>query len=111
MRDAVIDDCALARLVRGPKGEGRLWLGMSQEVRSTRPYDGLKGIWDMVTRTAYVQLRRSPVVLAGTVLGMVWLYLSMLRLRWEPGDWVVGGRGWGFGDMGDAGGGCRWRGG
>ena len=76
MRDAVIDDCALARLVRGPRGEGKLWLGLSQEVRSIRPYDGLKGIWDMVARTAYVQLRQSPLLLLGTVLGMVWLYLG-----------------------------------
>ena len=45
IRDAVIDDCALAKLVRGPEGRGRLWLGMSQEVRSIRPYEGLKGIW------------------------------------------------------------------
>ena len=76
IRDAVIDDCALARLVSGPRGEGRLWLGMSQEVRSIRPYDGLKGIWDMVARTAYVQLRQSPLLLLGTVLGMAWLYLG-----------------------------------
>ena len=76
MRDAIIDDCALARLVRGPRGEGRLWLGLSQEVRSIRPYDGLRGIWDMVARTAYVQLRHSPLLLLGTVLGMVWLYLG-----------------------------------
>ncbi len=75
MSDAVIDDCELARQVRGPRGEGKIWLGLSQEVRSIRPYDGLRGIWDMVARTAYVQLRRSPVALAGTVLGMVWLYL------------------------------------
>ena len=76
MRDAIIDDCTLARLVRGPEGRGRLWLGMSQEVQSVRPYDGLKGIWDMVARTAYVQLSRSPVLLAGTILGMAWLYLG-----------------------------------
>ena len=76
MRDAVIDDCALARLVRGARGEGKLGLGLSQEVRSIRPYDGLKGIWDMVARTAYVQLRQSPLLLLGTVLGMVWLYLG-----------------------------------
>lgn len=75
MKGAIIDDCALAKQVRGPRGEGRLWLGMSTEVRSIRPYDGLRGIWEMVARTAFVQLRRSPVVLAGTVLGMVWLYL------------------------------------
>ena len=76
MKDAIIDDCTLARLVRGPEDRGRLWLGMSQEVQSIRPYDGLRGIWDMVARTAYVQLRRSPVLLAGTILGMVWLYLG-----------------------------------
>ena len=57
MKDAIIDDCTLARLVRGPEGRGRLWLGMSQEVQSIRPYDGLRGIWDMVARTAYVQLQ------------------------------------------------------
>ena len=83
MKNAVIDDCALARLVRGRWGEGRLWLGLSQDVRSIRPYDGLRGIWDMVARTAYVQLRRSPVMLAGTVLGMVWLYLLS---RWGWGQ-------------------------
>ncbi len=76
MRDAIIDDCALARLVRGPGNRGRLWLGMSREVRSIRPYPGLRGIWDMVARTAYVQLRRSPTLLAGTALGMLWLYLG-----------------------------------
>ena len=76
MRDALIDDCALATLIRGPKGEGKLWLGLSHDVRSIRPYDGLKGIWDMVARTAYVQLRRNPIFLMGTVLGMVWLYLG-----------------------------------
>ena len=76
IRDAVIDDCALAKLVRGTEGRGRLWLGVSQEVRSIRPYDGLRGIWDMVARTAYVQLGRSPVLLGGTVFGMVWLYVG-----------------------------------
>ena len=47
IRDAVIDDCALARQVRGPRGEGKLWLGLSQDVRSIRPYDGLRasGTW------------------------------------------------------------------
>lgn len=76
IKGEIIDDCALARLVRGPRGEGKLWLGLSQEVRSVRPYQGIKGIWDMVARTAYVQLRRSPALLAGTVLGMTWLYLG-----------------------------------
>ena len=110
MRDAIIDDCTLARLVRGPEGRGRLWLGMSQEVRSVRPYDGLRGIWDMVARTAYVQLRRSPVLLAGTILGMVWLYLGPPAAMcagiglaavgvWDTPTWVLlvsGVGGWGL---------------
>ena len=110
MRDAIIDDCALARLVRGPEGRGRLWLGMSQEVQSIRPYDGLRGIWDMVARTAYVQLRRSPVLLAGTILGMAWLYLGPPAAMgagiglaavgvWDTPTWVLlvsGAGGWGL---------------
>ena len=110
MRNAIIDDCALARLVRGPEGRGRLWLGMSQEVQSIRPYDGLIGIWDMVARTAYVQLRRSPVLLAGTILGMAWLYLGPPAAMgagiglaavgvWDTPTWVLlvsGMGGWGL---------------
>ena len=110
MRDAIIDDCALARLVRGPEGRGRLWLGISQEVQSIRPYDGFRGIWDMVARTAYVQLRRSPVLLAGTILGMAWLYLGppaamgagiglAAAAVWDTPTWVLlvsGAGGWGL---------------
>lgn len=91
MKDAIIDDCAMARLVRGSRGGGKLWLGLSQDVRSIRPYDGLKGIWDMVARTAYVQLRHSPVMLAGTMLGMVWLYLGpVIALGFGIGLTVTG---------------------
>ena len=110
MRDAIIDDCALARLVRGPEGRGRLWLGISQDVQSVRPYDGFRGIWDMVARTAYVQLRRSPVLLAGTILGMAWLYLGppaamgagiglAAAAVWDTPTWVLlvsGAGGWGL---------------
>ena len=110
MRDAIIDDCTLARLVRGPEGRGKLWLGMSQDVQSVRPYDGLRGIWDMVARTAYVQLRRSPVLLAGTILGMAWLYLGppaamgagiglAAAAVWDTPTWVLlvsGAGGWGL---------------
>ena len=109
MRDSVIDDCALARMIRGPEGRGRLWLGMSQEVQSIRPYDGLRGIWDMVARTAYVQLRNSSVLLAGTILGMAWLYLGPPAAFgagvglaavgvWDTPTWVLlvsGAGGWG----------------
>jgi hypothetical protein len=40
-----------------------------------RPYDRLADIWDMVARSAYTQLRYSVTLVAGTVLGLAWLYL------------------------------------
>jgi hopene-associated glycosyltransferase HpnB len=72
VRGALIDDVALAAAVK--KG-GRIWLGHSRLARSVRPYPGAIDIWRMVTRTAYVQLRFSPLLLAGTTLAMalVWL--------------------------------------
>ncbi len=74
---ALIDDCALARLIKagGRWGGGRLWLGLTRDVHSLRPYHGLAGVWSMVARTAFAQLGFSPLLLAGTVLGMVLTYL------------------------------------
>lgn len=72
IRGAVIDDCALARAV---KPGGRVWLGLTAATRSLRPYDGLGGIWDMVARSAYTQLRHQPLLLLATVAGMVLVYL------------------------------------
>ncbi len=72
IRGRVIDDCALAGEIAR---DGRIWLGLADSSRSIRGYDGLAGIWNMVARTAYVQLDHSPLLLAGTVLGMVFLYL------------------------------------
>ncbi|HEY7145619.1 MAG TPA: glycosyltransferase [Streptosporangiaceae bacterium] len=75
IRAARIDDVALGRLLkRGPAG-GRCWLGLSTSVRSLREYPRLAQLWDMVARSAYTQLRYSPALLAGTVIGLAWLYL------------------------------------
>ena len=73
IRGCVIDDCALAGEIAK---EGNIWLGLADSSRSIRGYDGISGIWNMVARTAYIQLNHSPLLLAGTVLGMVFLYLS-----------------------------------
>jgi len=68
LRGALIDDVALAALV---KRGGRIWLGHSGLARSVRPYPAFMDIWRMVARSAYVQLRFSPVLLAVTVGAMV----------------------------------------
>ncbi|MCB5166719.1 glycosyltransferase [Streptomyces bambusae] len=73
IRDAVIDDVSLARAVQ--RSGGRIWLGLADRVDSVRPYPGLGELWRMVSRSAYTQLRHSPLLLAGTVAGLVLVYL------------------------------------
>ncbi|MBN3927689.1 glycosyltransferase, partial [Nostoc sp. NMS4] len=104
IRQALIDDCALAQAVKssggvvGDKGtspmpnQGRIWLGLSTLTRSLRPYDSLATIWDMVARTAYTQLNYSPLLLLGTLVGMPLIYLVplmgvILGLVW--GNWAI----------------------
>ncbi|MFE2508825.1 glycosyltransferase [Streptomyces naganishii] len=73
IRQAVIDDVALARAVKG--GGGHIWLGLAEGVDSVRPYPRLHDLWRMVSRSAYAQLRHSPLLLLGTVAGLVLVYL------------------------------------
>ncbi|MFJ8942555.1 glycosyltransferase [Streptomyces sp. NPDC102395] len=73
VRHAVIDDVALARAVK--RSGGHIWLGLADKVDSVRPYPGLRDLWRMVSRSAYAQLRHSPLLLAGTVLGLALVYL------------------------------------
>ena len=73
LREALIDDCTLAQNVKDlPRP---IWLGLSQEEWSIRPYEGLETIWNMVARTAYTQLDYNPVYLTGTLLGMAIIYV------------------------------------
>ncbi len=71
--DAIIDDCALARLM---KAQGPIWLGLTERAQSLRPYGGFSEIGRMVSRSAYAQLGYSPWLLAGTVAGMCLVYLA-----------------------------------
>ena len=100
IRHAVIDDVALARAVKG--GGGHIWLGLADRVDSVRPYPRLNDLWRMVSRSAYAQLRHNPLLLAGTVAGLItkdaaaavagglaWLvmagtYVPMLRYYRQP---------------------------
>jgi hopene-associated glycosyltransferase HpnB len=73
IRGARIDDVALGQVIKGQRG--RCWLGLSTEVVSVRPYPRLADLWQMVARSAYIQLRYSPWLLAGTVAGLAFIYL------------------------------------
>jgi hopene-associated glycosyltransferase HpnB len=73
IRHNIIDDCALGRAM---KSQGPIWLGLTDRAVSLRPYEHLSDIRHMVTRTAYAQLGYSPLILAGTLLGLVMVYLA-----------------------------------
>jgi hopene-associated glycosyltransferase HpnB len=72
IRGALIDDCALAKTL---KTHGPIWLGLTDRVHSIRPYPALADIRRMVVRSAYAQLRYSPLLLMGTAAGMALTYL------------------------------------
>ena len=73
IRDALIDDCALGALM---KKRGPIWLGLTDDVVSLRAYPHIRDIEQMVTRSAYAQLRYSPLRLFGALLGMGVVYLA-----------------------------------
>jgi hopene-associated glycosyltransferase HpnB len=73
IRHALIDDCALGKRL---KAIGPIWLGLTEAVRSLRPYPQIGDIRHMVSRSAYAQLRYSPLLLAGTVAAMMLTYLA-----------------------------------
>jgi hopene-associated glycosyltransferase HpnB len=77
-KDAIIDDCALARAIK--RSGGRTWLGLTHSALSGRTMHGLKPIWSMVARSAFAQLQYSTLLLIGCI--------AMLALAfWVP---VVG---------------------
>lgn len=59
--DALIDDCTLAAHIK--RAGLYTWIGLSHAARSHRGYQSLAPIWEMVARTAYTQLKYSPVLL------------------------------------------------
>ncbi|PWI42303.1 glycosyltransferase [Streptomyces sp. ICBB 8177] len=73
IRQAVIDDVALARAVK--RSGGTVWLGLAERVDSVRPYPRLAQLWRMVSRSAYAQLRHNPALLLGTLLGLALVYV------------------------------------
>ncbi|WP_127078681.1 glycosyltransferase [Rhodomicrobium lacus] len=77
IRSSLIDDCALGRAM---KRKGPVWLGLTDSVHSLRPYPHFEDIRKMVARSAYDQLNYSPLLLAGTVIGMMLTYLIPLWL-------------------------------
>jgi hopene-associated glycosyltransferase HpnB len=85
IRTAIIDDCALGAVM---KQRGPIWLGLTERAHSLRPYVTVGEIGRMISRSAYAQLGYSPLLLAGTLVGMVLTYLAApLVTIFAPGPW------------------------
>jgi hopene-associated glycosyltransferase HpnB len=78
IRSEVIDDCALARAVK--RSGGKIWMGLTRTSVSLRAYETFAEIRDMIARTAFTQLRYSPLLLLGTLLGMFLTYTAPIVL-------------------------------
>ena len=73
VRGALIDDCALGALM---KGQGPIWLGLTESVDSLRAYSTFAEFRRMVSRSAFAELRYSSLRLAGAIGGMALVYLA-----------------------------------
>ncbi len=72
IRGSLIDDCAMARLL---KRQGPIRLSLSDSVISIRPYSTMDEIRRMVVRSAYAQLRYSPLLLAVALVGLTFVFV------------------------------------
>ena len=76
IRAELIDDCGLAaRIKHRGSGGHAIRLDVAAHSLSLRPYENPGEIWNMIARTAFTQLRYSPWLLAGTLVGMTLIYL------------------------------------
>jgi hopene-associated glycosyltransferase HpnB len=79
IRSELIDDCALAARIK-EKGF-TIWIGLTRSVHSIRRYDSLWPVWDMVTRSAFTQLRHSSLFLLVATTAILAAYcLPLLAL-------------------------------
>lgn len=94
IRHELIDDCSLARAVKGTGGT--IWLGLTRKSVSLRAYDTFGEIRDLIARTAFTQLEYSPVLLLAIVAGMVLTYVAPLILVFntEPLVWRLSFAAW-----------------
>jgi hopene-associated glycosyltransferase HpnB len=88
LHGALIDDCTLAATLK--RNGHRIWIGLSRSVMSSRAYSFLD-FWRMVRRTAFTQLRYSPVLLVGTTAAMLLVFVvPVVALLSASSPFVVG---------------------
>jgi hopene-associated glycosyltransferase HpnB len=73
IRSELIDDCALARAVKG--GGRRIWLGVTHTTKSIRKYHSWKEVTGMISRNAFTQLQHSSLLLGLTCFSMLLIFI------------------------------------
>ena len=87
IKDALIDDVALARAV---KRGGPIFLAHTDLAASIRRYPNVSDLWHMISRTAFTQLRYSAALLILTMaaLSIIWLvppWEALFGTGWHKG--------------------------
>jgi hopene-associated glycosyltransferase HpnB len=88
IRGEIIDDCSLAAAVR--RQGGKIWLGLTQDSQSIRPYTTFGEIGRMISRSAFRQLDHSLSMLLGAVFGLTVTYLLPVALLFSGNAKVTG---------------------
>jgi len=93
VRGALIDDCALAALM---KRRGRVWLGLTQEALSLRAYPTFADFGRMVARSAFAELRFSVLrlIMAEIAMGFVFLAPPLLAVFSRGAPQALGAAAW-----------------
>ena len=73
IRGEIIDDCALAQLL---KRQGPIWIGLSERVYCTRSCRSINAIRRMIVRSAFAQLRFSSWWLACAIAAMSIVFVA-----------------------------------
>jgi hypothetical protein len=86
IRHEIIDDCALARQLK--RAGGRVWLGLTQQAASIRPYHSFAEIERMIARSAFSQLRHSLILLLIACVGLFLTYIAPVGLLLGRAWWL-----------------------
>jgi len=89
IQSALIDDCALAKLM---KRQGPISLQLTDAVSSIRSSPALSDVGRMVSRSAYAQLNYSPLLLVATLAGMALTFLAapfLTMFAGFPANWIA----------------------
>ena len=90
IKNALIDDCSLAKKIK--QNGYRTWLGLTHSAISIRHYDKLSIIWKMISRTAYTQLNYSLslLILCAILMIITFVIPYVAILQTQPIIIIIG---------------------